>query len=472
MPFSLLNLKALLPEVFLVAVASLFVLSDRFVRSKGVFFWGTLVSAVVAWILVLSGLGTSFGSSYTADHYGLFFKSVFLLALVLTALISPAYASSRGFHFGEYYGLLMFAVCGMMLMASGTDLLVIYLGLELMSLSVYVLVAVYYRDLRSLEGAIKYFLLGSVASAFLVVGLALVYGATAELGLRAVREVLSEAAVSRVLLAGISFYLIAFAFKIAVVPFHMWAPDAYEGAPTPVTAFMSVAAKAAGFAALARIFLLAFEPAYSFWVKLFVPFVVATMFVGNILAVVQTNIKRMLAYSSVAHAGYALLGIVAGTREGISASMLYLFIYTLMNVGAFSVVILLQREEGFGEDIHDYQGLSKTRPFFALLMLIFMFSLTGIPPTAGFVGKFYVFRAVAEAGYAALAVAAVLASVIAAFPYLRIVMFMYMRPPVREAPFSVSPYLAVAMCISAAGVLLLGIFPGPVLSVVKGSVSF
>ncbi|WP_297058169.1 NADH-quinone oxidoreductase subunit N [Thermosulfurimonas sp.] len=467
MPFSLLNFKALAPEIFLVLVASFMVLFDRAIRAKDFFFWTALLGTLVAWWLCRTSLGISFGESYTADHYGFFLKTIFLLSLFLSILISPVYARRRGFHFGEYYGLLYFAVCGMMLMASGTDLLLIYIGLELMSLSIYVLVAVDWKDPRGLEGGLKYFLLGSLASAFLILGLAIIYGRTGTLFLAKIHQHLS---VDPAVLAGIAFFLVALGFKVAMVPFHMWAPDAYEGAPTPVTAFMSVAAKAAGFAALGRIFLLAFASAHPMWIKLLVPFAVLTMFVGNILAVVQTNIKRMLAYSSVAHAGYILLGIAAGTREGLSAVLLYLLIYAFMNIGAFGIVTLLQREGGVGESIYDYQGLARLYPFPALLMLLFMFSLTGIPPTAGFMGKFYLFRSVVHAGHPWLAVLAVLASVIAAYPYLRIVMFMYMREPERELRPAFSLSLWAALGISALGVLVIGLYPGSLLHAVMGSV--
>ncbi len=470
MPFSLFNLKALSPEIFLVVVASLMVLFDRAIRAKDFFFWTGLFGTVLAWWLARESLGLAFGGSYLADHYGFFFKTIFLLSLFLSLLISPAYARREGFHFGEYYGLLYFAVCGMMLMASGTDLLVIYLGLELMSLSVYVLVALDWRDSRGLEGGLKYFLLGSLASAFLVMGLAFIYGQTGSLNLLEIKRQLTVSASEMAVLSGIVFFMVALGFKVAMVPFHMWAPDAYEGAPTPVTAFMSVAAKAAGFAALGRIFLLAFAPAHIFWMKLLVPLAVLTMFVGNILAVVQTNIKRLLAYSSVAHAGYVLLGIAVGTREGLSAVLLYLFVYAFMNIGAFAVVTLLQRESGAGESIFDYQGLAKLYPVPAFLMLLFMFSLTGIPPTAGFIGKFYLFRSVVHAGHPWLAVLAVLASVIAAYPYLRIVMLMYMREPERQIRPVASPSLWLALGLSAVGVILIGVYPGSLLHTVMGSV--
>ena len=467
MSLSLLNLKALSPEIFLVLLGSLMVLLDRAVREKSFFFGLALIGTLVAWFLARTSLGLDFTAAFSADHYAFFFKTIFLVVLLLTVLLSPRYAQREGFHFGEYYGLLLFAVCGMMFMASGKDLLTIYLGLELMSLSIYVLVAIAPKEVRSLEGGIKYFLLGSLASAFLVLGLALVYGKTGKITLSELQKGLN---LDPVALAGIVFFIVALGFKVALVPFHMWAPDAYEGAPTPVTAFMSVAAKAAGFAALGRIFLLAFEPTYTFWFKLLVPLAVLTMFGGNILAVVQTNIKRLLAYSSVAHAGYILLGILAGTKEGLSASMLYLFIYAFMNVGAFGVVVLLQKEKGVGESIFDYQGLAKLYPLPAFFMLLFLFSLTGIPPTAGFVGKFYVFRSIVQAGYPWLAVLAVLASVIAAYPYLRIVMLMYMRDPQREIELASSPSLWVALSLSALGILVIGVYPGSLLHTVLASV--
>ncbi|RUM87374.1 MAG: NADH-quinone oxidoreductase subunit N [Thermodesulfatator sp.] len=462
MPFSLLNLKAVSPEIFLILLASFMVLADRVIAVKDLFFWIALVGTALAWWLCRGVVGMHF-VAYNADAYGFFLKTVFLLSLFLSVLISPVYADRERFHFGEYYGLLFFAVCGMMFMASGMDLLVIYLGLELMSLSIYVLVALGWRDARSLEGALKYFLLGSLASAFLVMGLALIYGLTGSIALPQIAHALTGKTSLPVVMA-IVFFLVALGFKVAMVPFHMWVPDAYEGAPTPVTAFMSVAAKAAGFAAIGRIFLLAFAPAHIAWSQLLIPFAVLTMFVGSILTVVQTNIKRLLAYSSVTHAGYILLGIIAGTKESLSAAMLYLLIYAFMNIGAFGVVVLLQKESGVGEDIFEYQGLSKLYPLPALFMLIFLFSLTGIPPTAGFIGKFYLFRSVVHAGYTGLAVLAVLASVIAAYPYLRIVMLMYMKDPEREISLAPSPSLWVALTLSALGVILIGLYPGSLLS--------
>ena len=462
---SLPSFVAVYPEIILVVVASFMVLADRWIKAKDFFTWLTLLTGAVTLVVVFTTSGTHFGQAYAADQYGLFFKMVFLLALFLSTLISPGFSRQVGIHFGEYYGLMMFAVTGMMLMASAKDLILLYVGLELMSLSVYVLAGLIYAELRSLEGAMKYFLLGSFASAFLLLAMTYIYGLTGTTYIEPIAKRLLEygLAENRALLFAVALFVVAFGFKVALVPFHMWAPDVYEGAPTPITAFMSVGPKAAGFAAMGRVFLVALSLAKTGWVDFLAPLAVITCFVGAALAVVQTNIKRMLAYSSVTHAGYAVLGIIAGTKEGMAATMMYLFIYALMNIGAFGIVVLLRRKDFLGENIYDYQGLSKTHPTVALLMLLFLFSLTGIPPTAGFIGKFFVFRAAFEAGHPLLVIAAVIASCIAAYPYLRIVMLMYMKPPEKEVSLSLTPYLWVSLAISLAGVLVLGVWPGPLI---------
>jgi NADH-quinone oxidoreductase subunit N len=265
---------------------------------------------------------------------------------------------------------------------------------------------------------------------------------------------------------------VAFSFKIAAVPFHMWAPDVYEGAPTSITAFMSVGPKAAGFAVLGRVFMTAFGVARIEWTGILIPIAILTMAVGNIAAISQTNIKRMLAYSSIAHAGYVLLGIIAGTSEGMASVLNYLFIYAFMNIGAFAVVIIL-RSEGFkGDNISDYEGLAKTHPLAAALMLVFMFSLTGIPPTAGFMGKFYLFMSAVSAGYTWLAVTAVIFSAISAYFYLRIVMYMYMKEPKAEVQLSASPGIALALAITVIAVLIIGVFPSKVISVARIAAGF
>jgi NADH-quinone oxidoreductase subunit N len=315
----------------------------------------------------------------------------------------------------------------------------------------------------------KYMLLGAFASAFLLYGTSMIYGLTGTTDIKAISAYIVQngLASNPVLTLSMILFAVAFSFKIAAVPFHMWAPDAYEGAPTSITAFMSVGPKAAGFAVLGRVFMVAFGSVKVEWAALLVPIAILTMAVGNIVALSQTNIKRMLAYSSIAHAGYMLVGIIAGTTDSMASVLNYMLIYGFMNMGAFAVVIML-RSEGFkGDNISDYQGLSKTHPVAAALMLIFMFSLTGIPPTAGFMGKFYIFMSAIDAGYTWLVIVAVIFSAISAYFYLRIVMYMYMKEPKETVQLSTSPGLGLALAITAIAVLLIGILPSVVVNSAK-----
>jgi NADH-quinone oxidoreductase subunit N len=412
-----------------------------------------------------SGSDTIMGMLAT-DGYSRFFKSICLLALLLTVLISERYREAAGLRHGEYYALLLFAVVGMMVMISAIDLIMIFVGMELMALSIYCLVGLLKHDVRANEAAIKYFLMGAFSSAFFLYGLTLVYGVTGttSLGEIAQRLALPGLTANPALLIGLGMVTMGFAFKIAAAPFHMWTPDVYEGAPTAVTAFMSVAPKAASFAVLGRVLMEGFPMLYELWHPLVATLALLSMAVGNITALAQTNIKRMLAYSSIAHAGYALLGILAGTAEGLSATMNYLLIYALMSLGAFAVIVHLGSRNGRGERLEDYKGLAHTNPMAALAMLLFMFSLTGIPPTAGFIGKFYLLIAVMDAGYPAVALGAVLFSAISAYYYLRLVRYMYMHE-VEPAPRLVFSFgVAAALCFSALGVIGMGVVPGTILA--------
>jgi NADH-quinone oxidoreductase subunit N len=301
----------------------------------------------------------------------------------------------------------------------------------------------------------------------------MIYGLTGTTNLRDIALYIANngLASNPVLMLSMVMFAVSFSFKIAAVPFHMWAPDAYEGAPTPITAFMSVGPKAAGFAVLGRVFLTAFGSVHMDWAPILIPISILTMAVGNIVALSQTNIKRMLAYSSIAHAGYMLIGIIAGTPAGLSSVLNYMLIYAFMNVGAFAVVIML-RTEGFkGEEIADFTGLAKTHPLAAALMLVFMFSLTGIPPMAGFMGKFYLFMAAVHAGYTWLVIVAVLFSAISAYFYLRIVMLMYMKEPEESVRLNTSPGLGLALAVTVAAVLLIGVLPAKVLELAQMAVS-
>jgi NADH-quinone oxidoreductase subunit N len=360
----------------------------------------------------------------------------------------------------------------MMIMASAGDLIVLYLGLELMALSTYVLAGFIRHDMKSNEAALKYFLLGAFSSAFLLYGISLIYGLTGTTDLKAIAAFIGERGLADnfSLLLSVIFFIVAFGFKIAAAPFHMWAPDVYEGAPTSITAFMSVGPKAAGFAVLGRVFMVAFVSVKVDWAMILIPLSILTMAIGNIVALSQTNIKRMLAYSSIAHAGYALLGIITANNDGLASMMNYLMIYAFMNIGAFAVIIML-RSEGFkGDSISDYEGLAKTHPLAALLMLIFMFSLTGIPPTAGFIGKLYIFMSAINAGYTWLVVVAVIFSAISAYFYLRIIMYMYMREPKTTVTLTTSFSNGVALAVTAVAVLVIGIMPAQLLEFAKAAI--
>jgi NADH-quinone oxidoreductase subunit N len=472
MSFRFPDLHPLTPELTMTALALIVLFLDLVVRKKEVLALVSMAGAIfVAWTLRGSS-GTTFGGMFVSDGYSTFFKLIFLLNVVLSVLISIKYIAVEKANRGEYYSLILFSTLGMMIMTSAGDLIALYLGLELMALSTYVLAGFLRQDAKSNEAALKYFLLGAFSSAFLLYGISIVYGLTGTTDLRAIAAFVSEKGLAGnfSLLLSVIFLIVAFGFKIAAAPFHMWAPDVYEGAPTSITAFMSVGPKAAGFAVLGRVFMIAFVSVKVDWAAILIPVSILTMAVGNIVALSQTNIKRMLAYSSIAHAGYALLGIIAANNEGLAAMMTYLMIYAFMNVGAFAVIIML-RSEGFkGESIYDYEGLSKTHPLAALLMLIFMFSLTGIPPTAGFIGKLYLFMSAVNAGYTWLVVVAVIFSAISAYFYLRIVMYMYMREPKETVALTTSFSNGIALGITAVAVLFIGVLPSSLLELAKAAI--
>lgn len=461
MNFQLPDISPIIPEITMTAIALIVLLLDLVVRRKEVLAAVSIGGVAVVALMLINGHGVTFGGMFISDGYSTFFKLIFFVNVILTVLISVRYIAIEKVNYGEYYSLILFSTIGMMLMASAGDLIVLYLGLELMALSTYVLAGFIRHNVKSNEAALKYLLLGAFSSAFLLYGISLIYGLTATTNLKEIAIFISEGGLTGnlALLLSIIFFVVAFGFKIAAVPFHMWAPDVYEGAPTSITAFMSVGPKAAGFAVLGRVFMAAFVSASVDWSTILIPVAILTMALGNIAALSQTNIKRMLAYSSIAHAGYALLGIIAASNEGLASMMNYMMIYAFMNIGAFAVIIML-RSEGFrGENITDYEGLSKTHPMASALMLIFMFSLTGIPPTAGFIGKLYLFMSAINAGYTWLIVVAVFFSAISAFFYLRIVMYMYMREPKAEVSLTTTKTVGIALGVTVVAVLVIGVFP-------------
>lgn len=453
------DLTPVTPEIIMTISATVLLILELVLKNKGILaFIGIITAAAVIYTMPAS-YGETFGGMFISDGYSTYFKLIFMINLVLTILISLRYIQRQKAEYGEYYSLLLFATTGMMLMASANDLIVLYLGLELMALSTYILAGIKRHDIKSNEAAIKYFLLGSFSSALLLYGISLLYGMTTTTDIYKIAEHLKTTEVTTTPLLSMILITVAFAFKIAAAPFHMWAPDVYEGAPTSITAFMSVGPKAAGFAVLGRVFFTAFYDMQADWTPILIAIAILTMAVGNILAIVQTNIKRMLAYSSIAHAGYMLIGVIVGTVESVNAMMVYILIYAFMNIGAFAIVILLER----GEELKDYEGLAKSHPIVAALMLVFMFSLTGIPPTAGFIGKFNLFMAAVNAGYTWLVVIAVIFSAISAYYYLRIVMNMFMKEMKEEAAIAPSPSLSLAILITVLMIFIIGIMPSVVI---------
>ncbi|MGH7559015.1 MAG: NADH-quinone oxidoreductase subunit N [Gemmatimonadota bacterium] len=415
--------------------------------------------------------GTWWSGAITIDGFGLFLAAVILSATLLTLLLTIGYCRRQNIDMAEYYHLIMMSATGMLLLAQSTNLVTLFMALELMSLPVYVLTGFRRRYARSIEGALKYFVLGAFSTGFFVYGIAFLYGATGTMDLVEMAGRLALGQVDPLLLAGVGLVLIGLGFKVALVPFHMWSPDVYEAAPSPITGFMATGVKAAGFAALARVVMATFELVGGEWKTILWVLAVLTMFVGNVAAIRQDDIKRMLAYSSIAHAGYLVVAILAHSEAGTAAFLYYLAAYTLMTLGAFGVVTVLGERGRENTSIsRDYAGLGYREPLLGAAMALFMFSLTGIPPTAGFFGKFTIFAAAVDAGYVVLAVLMVIASVISAYYYLKVVVAMYMRAPEREPIRSTTTALAgIALLVATIGVLALGIFPGGWIDLARAS---
>jgi NADH-quinone oxidoreductase subunit N len=459
----------LLPLLAVTATAVVVLVADLFLEGsdRDALAWlsvlGLALTAIVAAVLWGHHPAKTLGGSFIVDKYALFFDLLFCFASILAVLMAVDFLTTTSVRGGEYYSLVLFATSGMITMAGATDLIVIFLGLEVMSIAVYVLAGVWRQDVRSNEAALKYFLLGAFATGFLLFGIALVYGATASTRLDAIAAHVSRRGGEgqEMLMLGIGLLIVGFGFKVAAVPFHGWTPDVYEGAPTSVTALMAVGVKAAAFSAFARLFLETFAATRADWNSVLWWLAVATMTVGNLLAITQSNIKRMLAYSSIAHAGYLLVAMVAGGRQGGPALLFYLLAYAAMNLGAFAVVIALGRTGEANEEIERYAGIGFRRPLLAMAMAAFMLSLAGVPPLVGFAGKFYVFRAAVESGYVGLAVIGVLNSVVSAYYYIWVIVMMYMREgDLEPSSLAQRPYLATTIGISLAATVLLGIFPG------------
>lgn len=465
-----INLVLLLPEVVLALLAmALLLLSAWMEKGERPFICSLAVAGVaLTGIIVLSSSSepaTTFGGLFITDSLSRYMKLLLLIATGFSLLMSREYIISQKMESGEYFVLTLFALLGGMTMASAGDFIILYLGLELMSLSIYVLAAFKRDNIRSSEAGLKYFILGSMASGLLLYGISLIYGITGSTQFQTVGAFLLAHAdhVNPVTLLGAIFILSGLSFKIAAAPFHMWAPDVYEGAPTSVTAFMAVMPKIAAFVVLFRVLLVAFAPLQPNWGPILQFMAVASLAVGSLAAIAQTNIKRMLAYSSVGHVGFLLLGFVAGNMEGYQSVLVYLSIYIFMNLGAFCLVLLLNKG-GLGEEINDFKGLAHKRPLLGFLMALFMFSMAGIPPLAGFIGKLYVFMAVVKAGMVGLAIVGVLFSAIGAFYYLRVVKVIYFDQPDNEFTMTLNLPSQVVLTVSTAVVLVFGLFPGQLLA--------
>ena len=457
----------LLPAAQILVTALVVMLLDLFLKEKekGLLAWISLLGLALCsgeTVFLWGSQEGAFGDTFYLDNFALFFTQIFLGAAALTILSSIHYVKAAKIHEGEFYAMVLFATFGMILMAAGNDLMVFFLGLETMSVAVYVLTGIQRNSSRSAEAAMKYFLTGAFATGFLLYGIALIYGATGSTNLNEISAYLLEPVEDwpYYLIGGALLLLTGFAFKVGAVPFHFWVPDVYEGAPTPVTGLMSVGVKAAAFAAWGRIVLHKLSPLDADWVFPVAVLAVATMTLGNLLAIAQSSVKRMLAYSSIAHAGYLLIGIVAGEEWGGMPLLFYLLAYGCMTAGAFAVVTALNEGDSARESYTDFAGLGFKRPFLAFTMALFMLSLAGFPPLAGFTGKFYIFRSAVLSGHTVLAVIGVLNSLLSVVYYLRVIVAMYMEEG--GAPgksFNQSPYLYTAVGLAVVGTLYLGILP-------------
>jgi NADH-quinone oxidoreductase subunit N len=409
-----------------------------------------------------------------ADNFTLFTNIVLCVIGVITMLLSNQLVDRDNLPAGEYYSLTLFAICGMMMMVAAMDLLVVFIALEILSLAVYVLTAIRRPSLEGAEGAFKYFLLGSFSSAFFLYGVAFIYAVIGSTRLQTISDELAKQSGSlppTLAVLAVGLIAVGFAFKVSAVPFHMWTPDAYQGAPTIVTAFMSTAVKAAAFASFVRVFLFSLEPLKAQWIPVLAVIAAVTMIVGTVLGVVQTNIKRMLAYSSIAHAGYLLLGLIAANDSGKAAVLFYLASYAVTNLGALGIVAVLGTPGNDHDELRDFAGLASVRPGLAALMTVFLLSLGGFPPTAGFIAKWYIFQAAVEESYYWLAIIGVLSSVVSVFFYLRIVVMMYMTEGTEVSRPRVPAIAMAGLALATIAVFYLGVLPGRVLQLALDSIT-
>ena len=475
-----LNLKAILPQLILALTALTVLLVDVFAKGKGKTSLGALslagvIAALIALVLSRGSHESAYSGMLMADGFGFFITMIVCVVTILTILASMNYEKiCKDINVGEYYCLMLFAAFGMSFMGNAGNLIMIFVALETMSISIYVLAGFKTDDSKSIEAALKYFLLGAFSSGFLLFGFALVYGASGTLDIVKLGSFFTanpDALHHPMVLGGMALMTVGFGFKIAMFPFHMWTPDVYEGAPTVVTGFMATGVKAAAFAALIRVFFVGFAPLQADWTTIMWVAALLTMTVGNLVAIVQTDIKRMLAYSSIAHAGYLLIGFVVGTELARSGMLFYLLAYAFANIGALAVISAMGKDGKEYTDLSDYAGVGFKYPFLGLMMTIFIFSMAGIPPAAGFMGKFFIFSEAIKSGYIWLAVFGVINSVISLYYYLGVIVRMYFKDPEHEISIMApTGTMIAALSIAAFCVLQMGIFPAYIWDLARESV--
>ncbi len=458
------SFEIIAPEVFLLIFGMVILLSGNLTRSRSLPFYLSIIGLIGGLVLVANQWDvpeSGYFGMVQVDNFAVFFNIIFLVAGLITVLMARNYLIERGIERFEFYVLLLFSTVGMMTMASSSDLIVIFLGLEIMSVPLYVMAGLARKDPASNEASVKYFIIGAFATGFLLYGIALVYGASETTDLRRILTDFSfiSAKSGFLLYSGAFLILLGFGFKVAAVPFHMWVPDVYQGAPTPVTAYFSVAPKAAGIAALLRIFIYGL-PQLGGITSMFWILAVLTMTAGNLLAIYQENIKRMLAYSSIAHAGYILVALTVGGEGAVSAAIFYLFAYAFFNLGGFMVVTMIDSRSGSKALISEMKGLGGRHPFLAVLLGLFMFALAGFPPTAGFFGKFYIFSEAVKSDYIPLVIIAVMNSFVSVYYYLRVVWISFFEKSDTEfKPIYYHPAAVLVLVITAVGTLAIGFFP-------------
>jgi len=470
-----IDLISLAPVLVLTVFGIMALLTDLFIgKDKSILVFISLIGLLMAAISSFAKFNLpvfSFNGAYIVDHLSVFFTLIFCISSALAILISVDFNKREGIMVGEYYSLILFCTAGMVLLASSTDMIMIFLGIEIISISLYVLAGIQRKNTKSNEAALKYFLLGAFATGFLLYGMTLIYGSTGSTKLALIAKVISDGKIisEQLLLMGVVLLIIGFGFKVAAVPFHMWAPDVYQGAPTPVTAFMAVGPKAASLAAFYRIMSETMpELSYS-WEILLCVISVLSMFIGNLGAIMQTNIKRLLAFSSVAHVGYLMIAIIAKNSLSSSSLIFYMLTYAFMVFGTFGIVILIGRKGEENLELENYSGLAYKHPIIAIAMTIFLLSLGGLPPLAGFVAKFYIFSAALKEGFLILVIIAVLNSAISFYYYLKVIVFMYMKEPVKEFHINLTPMTVIVIAIAAFSTIQLGIYPDPIIALTENN---